>query len=189
MNGRGLPVLITIQFGSCKNLRRTRHLLRHRVPGEGRSTMTSSSHPGPPSPTCPPSARPHHPRPPPNHTSRHPHPHPYPRGSRRNNLRRQLATAAAAAMPYFILKEMPRGRTLKKPARRHHRHRHHAAVATARQSMSLHRTWQRQLGGIMGQWSKSPLATKNLLEDTDGLRRPPSTIHQCPLDAVALCFC
>ena len=40
---------------------------------------------------------------------------------------------------------------------------------------------------------KSPLATKNLLEDTDGLRCPPSkggdVIHQCPLDAVAVCFC
>ena len=42
----------------------------------------------------------------------------------------------------------------------------------------------------------TPLATKNLLEDTDGLRRPPSihskggdAIHQWPLDAVALCFC
>ena len=41
----------------------------------------------------------------------------------------------------------------------------------------------------------NPLATKILLEDTDGLRRPPSSskggdaIHQCPLDAVALCFC
>ena len=40
---------------------------------------------------------------------------------------------------------------------------------------------------------KSSLATKNLLEDTDGLRRPPlegggDAIHQCPLDAVALCF-
>ena len=34
-----------------------------------------------------------------------------------------------------------------------------------------------------------PLATKNLLEDTDGLRRPLRSIHQCPLDAVALCFC
>ena len=38
------------------------------------------------------------------------------------------------------------------------------------------------------------LATKNLLEDTDGLRRPPlegggDAIHQCPLDAVACCFC
>ena len=41
---------------------------------------------------------------------------------------------------------------------------------------------------------KSPLATKNLLEDTDGLRRPRllrggDAIHQCPLDAVALYFC
>ena len=41
--------------------------------------------------------------------------------------------------------------------------------------------------------AKTPLATKNLLEVTDGLRRrPPSkggdAIHQCPLDAVALCF-
>ena len=40
---------------------------------------------------------------------------------------------------------------------------------------------------------KPPLATKSLLEDTDGLRRPPPSkggdaIHQCPLDAVALCF-
>ena len=48
--------------------------------------------------------------------------------------------------------------------------------------------------------SKIPLATKNLLEVTDGLRRPlrrvvaplrrwGDAIHQRPLDAVALCFC
>ena len=36
---------------------------------------------------------------------------------------------------------------------------------------------------------KSPLATKNLLEDTDGLSKGGDAIHQCPLDAAALCFC
>ena len=40
----------------------------------------------------------------------------------------------------------------------------------------------------------TPLATNNLLEVTDGLRRPPlegggDAIHQCPLDSVALGFC
>ena len=41
---------------------------------------------------------------------------------------------------------------------------------------------------------KSPLATKNLLEVTDGLRRPTplrrgdDAIHQRPLDVAALCF-
>ena len=41
-----------------------------------------------------------------------------------------------------------------------------------------------------GRNKQTPLATKNLLEDTDGLRRPPfyDAIHQCPLDRVALCF-
>ena len=33
------------------------------------------------------------------------------------------------------------------------------------------------------------LPTEILLEDTDGLSRGGDAIHQCPLDAVALCFC
>ena len=41
---------------------------------------------------------------------------------------------------------------------------------------------------LAGRKSKqTPLATEILLEGTDGLRRPP--FYQCPLDAVALCFC
>ena len=49
-------------------------------------------------------------------------------------------------------------------------------------------------GGSAGRNKQPPLATENLLEDTDGLRRPPSSkggdaIHQCPLGAAALYFC
>ena len=41
---------------------------------------------------------------------------------------------------------------------------------------------------LAGRKSKqTPLATEILLKGTDGLRRPP--FYQCPLDAVALCFC
>ena len=51
---------------------------------------------------------------------------------------------------------------------------------------------EKMLDPARGRNKQTPLATKNLLEDTDGLRRPPSkggdAIHQCPLDAVALCF-
>ena len=47
------------------------------------------------------------------------------------------------------------------------------AIALARLGVTVRMVGRIKNDLFGGQWSKTPLATKNLLEDTDGLRRPP----------------